>query len=212
MPSWAKWGLSLLVAIGLISIGWRVIPVLVTLHIVVCFVLIIVIMLQSGSAADLAGAFGGAGSQTAFGPRGAATFLSRATTWCAIVFMMTSLALSVKRSPNEESRHRFGAGANAEVGDSSGSGKAGASADSDSNSAYAAAGVANDPAQATAAKPGSQEVRASAILRQVLAASLNEMRSWRNWQTHQLEGLAVAIPWWFESTRPHQPSFDSFFG
>jgi preprotein translocase subunit SecG len=102
MPSWAKWGLSLLVAVGIISIGWRVIPVLVTLHILVCFVLIIVIMLQSGSAADLAGAFGGAGSQTAFGPRGAATFLSRATTWCAIVFMMTSLALSVKRSPNEE--------------------------------------------------------------------------------------------------------------
>jgi preprotein translocase subunit SecG len=101
MPSWAKWALSLLVAIGLISIGWRVLPVLVTLHVLACFVLIIVIMLQSGSAADLAGAFGGAGSQTAFGPRGAATFLSRATTWCAIVFMMTSLALSVKRSPEE---------------------------------------------------------------------------------------------------------------
>jgi preprotein translocase subunit SecG len=101
MPSWAKWGLSLLVAVGLISIGWRVLFVLVTLHIVVCFVLIIVIMLQSGSAADLAGAFGGAGSQTAFGPRGAATFLSRATTWCAVVFMMTSLTLSVKRSPTE---------------------------------------------------------------------------------------------------------------
>jgi preprotein translocase subunit SecG len=101
MPSWAKWALSLLVAIGLISIGWRVGFVLVTLHVLVCFVLIVVIMLQSGSAADLAGAFGGAGSQTAFGPRGAATFLSRATTWCAIVFMMTSLALSVKRSPEE---------------------------------------------------------------------------------------------------------------
>ncbi|MGC1969360.1 MAG: preprotein translocase subunit SecG [Candidatus Acidiferrales bacterium] len=101
MPSWAKWGLSLAVAVGLISIGWRVIPVLVTLHILVCFVLVVVIMLQSGSAADLAGAFGGAGSQTAFGPRGAATFLSRATTWCAIVFMMTSLAPSVKRTPNE---------------------------------------------------------------------------------------------------------------
>jgi preprotein translocase subunit SecG len=98
MPSWAKWALSLLVAIGLIWVGWRVLPVLVTLHVIVCFVLVIVIMLQSGSAADLAGAFGGAGSQTAFGPRGAATFLSRATTWCAIVFMMTSLALSVKRS------------------------------------------------------------------------------------------------------------------
>src|ERR1700735_2748749 len=100
MPSWAKWGLSLLVAIGLIWIGWRMTFILVTLHVAVCFILIIVIMLQSGSAADLAGAFGGAGSQTAFGPRGAATFLSRATTWCAIVFMMTSLTLSVKRAPS----------------------------------------------------------------------------------------------------------------
>ncbi len=87
-----------MVAAGLVWIGWRVIPVLVTLHILVCFVLVAVIMLQSGNAADLAGAFGGAGSQTAFGPRGAATFLSRATTWCAIVFMATSLALSFKRA------------------------------------------------------------------------------------------------------------------
>src|ERR1700685_1566683 len=98
MPSWAKWGLALLVAVRLIAVGWRVSFVLVPLHVLVCFVLIIVIMLQSGSAADLAGAFGGAGSQTAFGPRGAATFLSRATTWCAIVFMMTSLTLSFKRA------------------------------------------------------------------------------------------------------------------
>jgi preprotein translocase subunit SecG len=101
MPTWAKWGISLLVAVGLISLGWRYVPLLVTLHVMVCFVLIIVIMLQSGNAADLAGAFGGAGSQTAFGPRGAATFLSRATTWCAIVFMLTSLTLSVKRTPTD---------------------------------------------------------------------------------------------------------------
>src|SRR6202050_728160 len=101
MSSWTRWGLSLIVAIALIWVGWRVSFLLVTLHVAVCFVLIIVIMLQSGNAADLAGAFGGAGSQTAFGPRGAATFLSRATTWCAIVFMMTSLTLSVKRNPNE---------------------------------------------------------------------------------------------------------------
>jgi len=99
MPASARWALSLMVAIGLISIGWRYTPILMTLHVLVCFVLVIVIMLQSGNAADLAGAFGGAGSQTAFGPRGAATFLSRATTWCAIVFMMTSLTLSVKRAP-----------------------------------------------------------------------------------------------------------------
>ena len=97
-PSWAKWVASFLIAAGLIWLGWRVMPVLVTLHILVCFVLVAVIMLQSGNAADLAGAFGGAGSQTAFGPRGAATFLSRATTWCAVVFMATSLALSFKRA------------------------------------------------------------------------------------------------------------------
>ena len=103
MPTWAKWAVSMLVAVGLIWIGWRVSAVLVTLHVIVCFVLIIVIMLQSGNAADLAGAFGGAGSQTAFGPRGAATFLSRATTWCAIVFMMTSLTLSFKRSTPDTS-------------------------------------------------------------------------------------------------------------
>jgi len=101
MPFWAKWGLALLVAVGLIELGWHYVPLLVGLHVMVCIVLIIVIMLQSGSAADLAGAFGGAGSQTAFGPRGAATFLSRATTWCAIVFMLTSLTLSVKRTPTE---------------------------------------------------------------------------------------------------------------
>jgi preprotein translocase subunit SecG len=98
MPSWGKWAVAMVVACGLVWVGWHVSAVLVTLHVLVCFVLIIVIMLQSGNAADLAGAFGGAGSQTAFGPRGAATFLSRATTWCAIVFMMTSLTLSFKRA------------------------------------------------------------------------------------------------------------------
>jgi preprotein translocase subunit SecG len=99
MPGWMKWTLAILVALGLVWLGWHFMALLVTLHILVCFVLIVVIMLQSGSAADLAGAFGGAGSQTAFGPRGATTFLSRATTWCAIVFMLTSLTLSIKRAP-----------------------------------------------------------------------------------------------------------------
>jgi len=99
MPTEVKWGISLLVAAGLLYVGWKYTPVLVTLHVLVCFVLVLVIMLQSGNAADLAGAFGGAGSQTAFGPRGAATFLSKATTWCAIVFMLTSLTLSIKRTP-----------------------------------------------------------------------------------------------------------------
>jgi len=68
---------------------------LVTIHAVVCFFLIIVVLLQSGKAADLAGAFGGMGSQTAFGPRGAATVLSKATTIAAVLFMVTSLTLSI---------------------------------------------------------------------------------------------------------------------
>src|SRR5258705_1507266 len=64
-------------------------------HVVVCIFLIIVVFLQSGKAADLAGAFGGMGSQTAFGPRGSATLLSKATTASAILFMITSLFLSI---------------------------------------------------------------------------------------------------------------------
>jgi preprotein translocase subunit SecG len=65
------------------------------IHVMVCLFLIIVVLLQSGKAADLAGAFGGAGSQTAFGPRGSATLLSKATTISAILFMFTSLSLSI---------------------------------------------------------------------------------------------------------------------
>src|SRR6516225_9097336 len=70
------------------------------LHVVVCLFLIIVVLLQSGKAADLAGAFGGMGSQTAFGPRGSATLLSKATTISAILFMVTSLSLSILATKN----------------------------------------------------------------------------------------------------------------
>lgn len=65
------------------------------IHIIICFILILAVLLQSGKRADLAGAFGGAGSQTVFGPRGAGTILSKVTTVCAILFMVTSLALWV---------------------------------------------------------------------------------------------------------------------
>ena len=70
------------------------------IHILVCVFLIIVVLLQSGKAADLAGAFGGMGSQTAFGPRGSATLLSKATTVSAVVFMLTSLSLSILATRN----------------------------------------------------------------------------------------------------------------
>ena len=98
MPKEVKWAISLLAGAALLGLGWKVYFVLITLHVLVCGLLIIVVLLQSGEAADLAGAFGGAGSQTAFGPRGAATFLSKATTWCAIMFMLTSMALSMHQN------------------------------------------------------------------------------------------------------------------
>jgi len=62
-------------------------------HIIVCLLLVVIVLLQSGKSADLAGAFGGMGSQSTFGPRGTASFLSRMTTTLAILFMVTSLTL-----------------------------------------------------------------------------------------------------------------------
>jgi preprotein translocase subunit SecG len=69
--------------------------VFVVLHVLVCLFLIGVVLLQQGRSADLAGAFGGQGSQTAFGPRAAANVLTRLTTWSAIIFMLTSIGLTV---------------------------------------------------------------------------------------------------------------------
>jgi preprotein translocase subunit SecG len=69
--------------------------VVLFVHVLVCIFLVVVVLLQSGKAADLAGAFGGMGSQTAFGPRGSATLLSKATTVSFIVFIVTSMALSI---------------------------------------------------------------------------------------------------------------------
>src|ERR1700689_2019904 len=65
------------------------------IHVIVCVFLVVVVLLQSGKAADLAGAFGGMGSQTVFGPRGSATVLSKATTVAAALFMLTRLSLSI---------------------------------------------------------------------------------------------------------------------
>jgi preprotein translocase subunit SecG len=94
-----KWTIALLIGFAIIYIGFHFSwggYVLTPFFVLNCLVLIIVVLLQSGKAADLAGAFGGAGSQTAFGPRGAATILSQATTWCAIMFMVCALAMVVK--------------------------------------------------------------------------------------------------------------------
>jgi preprotein translocase subunit SecG len=71
------------------------ITLITVIHIVICLFLVVVVLLQSGKSGDIAAAFGGMGSQTAFGPRGAATALSKATTWSAVLFMVTSITLSI---------------------------------------------------------------------------------------------------------------------
>ncbi len=99
-PAWMKWAIALLIGFGIIATGFRLswggTWILKPFFVLNCLVLIIVVLLQSGKAADLAGAFGGAGSQTAFGPRGAANVLSKATTWCAIMFMLCALAMVLR--------------------------------------------------------------------------------------------------------------------
>src|SRR5712675_1825898 len=108
MPGWMKWAVSLALGFGFIVLGWRLSDsrwfswLLPTFFVINCLFLIIVVLLQSGKAADIAGAFGGAGSQTAFGPRGAATVLSRATTWCAVMFMVCALALVLRTDKSVE--------------------------------------------------------------------------------------------------------------
>src|SRR5947209_15575317 len=71
------------------------ITLLTVFHVIVCIFLVLVVLLQQGKGADWSGAFGGGGSQTTFGARGAGTILSRATTAAAIIFMITSLALTI---------------------------------------------------------------------------------------------------------------------
>src|SRR3984893_12393790 len=99
MPGWMKWTIALLIGFFIIYIGFHFSwggYVLTPFFVLNCLVLIIVVLLQSGKAADLAGAFGGAGSQTAFGPRGEANVLSKATTWCAVMFMLCAMALVLR--------------------------------------------------------------------------------------------------------------------
>lgn len=76
----------------------------VIVHVIVCLFLVGVVLLQQGKSADLASAFGGQGSQTAFGPRGAANLLTRLTTWAAIIFMFTSIGLTIALSHSTANR------------------------------------------------------------------------------------------------------------
>ncbi len=78
---------------------------LVALHVIISLFLIGVVLLQTGKSADLAGAFGGQGSQTAFGPRGAANLLTKLTSYAAVLFMLTSIGLTIVLSRTGGSDH-----------------------------------------------------------------------------------------------------------
>lgn len=71
------------------------IVLLVVLHVLISLFLVLVVLLQQGKGADLAGAFGGGGSQTAFGARGATTLLHKLTTAFFVLFVLTSLSLAI---------------------------------------------------------------------------------------------------------------------
>jgi len=76
---------------------------LILVHVIVCVALIMIVLLQTGKGADMGAAFGGGGSQTLFGSTGASTFLSKATTVAAVVFMVTSLLLAYVSTQNRPS-------------------------------------------------------------------------------------------------------------
>ena len=81
------------------------------IHVIVSLSLIFIILLQQGKSADLAAAFGGQGSQTAFGPRSAANVLTKATTWLAVVFVITSIGLTVLEQRDSTHHHSVLSGA-----------------------------------------------------------------------------------------------------
>ena len=74
---------------------------LIIVHVIVCIALIMIVLLQTGKGADMGAAFGGGGSQTLFGSTGASTFLSKATTMAAVIFMITSLLLAYVSSRHQ---------------------------------------------------------------------------------------------------------------
>ena len=77
----------------------------ISIHVLVSLLLIVIILLQQGKSADLAAAFGGQGSQTAFGPRSASNLLTKSTTWLAVVFVITSVTLTVMEQHRVAAHH-----------------------------------------------------------------------------------------------------------
>ena len=153
------------------------------------------VLLQQGKGGDMANAFGGGGSQAAFGARAGATVLTKATSILGVLFMIGAIALG----RDWQARRGVADGRLQGPGDEyAGSGSA-AGPEATAPAADAAATAV------TRAGPGRQHAGEGAGgTRSKLAESPS--RKWRNWQTHQLEGLALARAWGFESPLSHQLS------
>ena len=152
---------------------------LTVIHVIVCLFLVVVVLLQSGKAADLAGAFGGMGSQTVFGPRGSATVLSKATTIAAAVFMVhVADAVDLAKrgrscgSPALLNKAQADSGADATRGTAAGQGQT------------VPITVTPSARRNQAGEP--RQIQAPVV---PIAESAEEevevhLRRWRNWQTH----------------------------
>ena len=201
-----------------------------TLYVLVCLVLLLVILLQQGKGGDMASAFGGGSSQTAFGARGGATVLSKVDGGVrGALFMLGALVLAIigaarrrrlgdarhprrrrrrrprRHRPTPSDDHPARRTGDARLADDAScqarrrrrATHAGGRRSSDENVIRNwELGIWNDGMHVLNSK--------FRILK--LHLFRKPLRKWRNWQTHQLEGLAIAISWGFESPLPHQPS------
>ena len=205
-----------------------------TLYVFVCLVLLLVILLQQGKGGDMASAFGGGSSQTAFGARGGATLLSKITAAFAVLFMLGALSLAIigergdsgsllRGTPRRPPRHprlrhrrpsRVRAAPHRQRPNprrrllrqlrphrrpKDRSRRTRLSRRSEIRNLEL--GIWN-------AHP---RIHNSKFIIPNYRSSWQPLRKWRNWQTHQLEGLAVAIPWGFESPLPHHALFRTIF-
>ena len=172
-----------------------------TLYVFVCLVLLLVILLQQGKG-DMAGAFGGGSSQTAFGARAGATVLSKATAVLAVLFMLGALVLAVigQRGPGSVLSGTPGPppapAASSRTRDTRGD---------DAGTGGEQRRQQHDPAgRDTTGDPSGDAATGAAAAGKIRPArSPSPLAEVAERQTHQLEGLAGATPWRFESSLPH---------
>ncbi len=182
------------------------VALLTALYVLVCFVLLLVVLLQQGKGGDIAAAFGGSSSQAAFGARAGATLLTHVTTVSAVVAARARGVRQRRRPAAGLPERSSQAGPGAVDTRIAGSGRAGdravldaVVAGPDSTGFAIAGGTGADEA-------AGQVTRSSPAIVARRRAAAGCLRKWRNWQTHQLEGLAPERAWGFESPLPHQYS------